>query len=135
MPCKREPKSPGASRLPDLFADTGPLASRKSGYGFRPEQLDFARAVEKTLKERGVLLADAPTGTGKSAAYLAPAILDAAASGGMKRHHPELVTPSPSRRASTNDRLPRVTAAGPGGEIPATGPPVVHGDAYGPRPL
>lgn len=38
--------------------------------------------MEKTLEERGVLLADAPTGTGKSAAYLAPAILDAASNGG-----------------------------------------------------
>lgn len=36
--------------------------------------------MEKTFRERGVLLADAPTGTGKSAAYLAPAILDAATS-------------------------------------------------------
>lgn len=83
MPRKRKPVSlGGASQLSNLFADAGPLASRKSGYGFRPQQLGFARAVEKTLKERGVLLADAPTGTGKSAAYLAPAILDVAASGG-----------------------------------------------------
>ena len=69
-----------ASRLSDLFAETGPLASRKTGYGYRPQQLGFARAVEKTLEERSVLLADAPTGTGKSAAYLAPAILDVASS-------------------------------------------------------
>ena len=82
MPRKKKPASQDASRLSDLFADTGPLASRKSGYGYRPQQLVFARAVEKTFKERGVLLADAPTGTGKSAAYLAPAILDVASSGG-----------------------------------------------------
>ena len=82
MPSKRKPVPSCASRLPELFADAGPLASRKSGYGFRPQQLWFARAVEKALKERGVLLADAPTGTGKSAAYLAPAILDVASSGG-----------------------------------------------------
>ena len=82
MTRKKKPAPQDASRLSDLFADTGPLASRKSGYGYRPQQLGFARAVEKTLHERGVLLADAPTGTGKSAAYLAPAILDLASSGG-----------------------------------------------------
>ncbi|MBA3795358.1 MAG: hypothetical protein H0X19_14660 [Rubrobacter sp.] len=38
--------------------------------------------MEKTLEWGGVLLADAPTGTGKSAAYLAPAILDVASNGG-----------------------------------------------------
>jgi ATP-dependent DNA helicase DinG len=82
MPRKRRPPPSDASRLSDLFADTGPLASRKDGYVYRPQQLGFARAVEKTLNGRGVLLADAPTGTGKSAAYLAPAILDVASSGG-----------------------------------------------------
>jgi ATP-dependent DNA helicase DinG len=80
---KKKPAwSPDASRLSAIFADTGPLASRKNGYDYRPQQLGFARAVEKTFRERGVLLADAPTGTGKSAAYLAPAILDAASSSG-----------------------------------------------------
>jgi ATP-dependent DNA helicase DinG len=82
MPRKRRPAPSNASRLSDIFADAGPLASRKDGYVYRPQQLGFARAVEKTLNERGVLLADAPTGTGKSAAYLAPAILDVASSGG-----------------------------------------------------
>src|SRR5215210_4493841 len=82
MPRERRPAPSNASRLSDLFADAGPLASHKSGYGFRPQQLGFARAVEKTLGGRGVLLADAPTGTGKSAAYLAPAILDVASSRG-----------------------------------------------------
>jgi ATP-dependent DNA helicase DinG len=78
---KRNPVPSKASRLSELFAEAGPLASRKSGYGFRPQQLGFAHAVQKTLREGGVLLADAPTGTGKSAAYLAPAIFDAASAG------------------------------------------------------
>ena len=79
---KKPASSPDASRLSAILADTGPLASRKNGYDYRPQQLGFARAVQKTFGERGVLLADAPTGTGKSAAYLAPAILDAASSSG-----------------------------------------------------
>src|SRR5215212_9687509 len=82
MPRNRKSTPSNASNLSDLFAEAGALASRKSEYGYRPQQLGFAHAVEKTLRERGVLLADAPTGTGKSAAYLAPTILDIAGSGG-----------------------------------------------------
>jgi ATP-dependent DNA helicase DinG len=37
--------------------------------------VDLAREVAKTFRNRGVLLADAPTGTGKSLAYLAPALI------------------------------------------------------------
>jgi ATP-dependent DNA helicase DinG len=61
--------------LGGLFAPEGPLASAKSGYRERPQQVGLAREVAKTFKEKGVLLSDAPTGTGKSLAYLAPTIL------------------------------------------------------------
>ncbi|CAN5868445.1 ATP-dependent DNA helicase [soil metagenome] len=69
-------KDPGA-----LFSEDSPLASRKPGYSKRPEQIDFANAVEDCFESRSVLLADAPTGTGKSLAYLAPSILRAAQRG------------------------------------------------------
>ncbi|QIN79127.1 hypothetical protein GBA65_12005 [Rubrobacter marinus] len=72
----------GEQAAPDgIFAVDGPLAARKAGYRRRPEQVELARAVERTFRERGVLLADAPTGTGKSASYLAPAILRALRAG------------------------------------------------------
>ncbi|MGI8651045.1 MAG: ATP-dependent DNA helicase [Rubrobacter sp.] len=58
-----------------LFADDGPLASGKPGYTKREQQVGLSRAVSETLEVRGVLLAEAPTGTGKSLAYLAPAVL------------------------------------------------------------
>lgn len=64
-----------------LFASDGPLASRKPGYSERPEQVDLAAAVEECFDSKSVLLADAPTGTGKSLGYLAPAILRAAQRG------------------------------------------------------
>ena len=64
-----------------LFAADGPLASRKPGYRERPEQVDLAVAVEECFESKSVLLADAPTGTGKSLGYLAPAILRAAQRG------------------------------------------------------
>ena len=64
-----------------LFDTDGPLASRKPGYRKRPEQVDLAEAVEGCFEAKSVLLADAPTGTGKSLGYLAPAILRAAQRG------------------------------------------------------
>ena len=72
----------GVLKEPHLLFDAdGPLASRKPGYRERPEQVDFARAVEKCFESKSVLLVDAPTGTGKSLGYLAPAILRAAQRG------------------------------------------------------
>ena len=43
--------------------------------------MDLATTVEECFESKSVLLADAPTGTGKSLAYLAPAILRAAQRG------------------------------------------------------
>ncbi len=57
------------------------MARAKAGYRRRFQQVEFAETVERSLSEHGVLLADAPTGTGKSLAYLAPTILNAAESG------------------------------------------------------
>lgn len=60
-----------------LFSEDGPLArdSGRPGYARRGQQVDLSVAVEETLSANGILLADAPTGTGKSLAYLAPAAL------------------------------------------------------------
>ncbi len=61
--------------LERLFSDDGPLARALPGYRLRPGQLDMARRVAAVLREGGVLLAEAGTGTGKTLAYLAPAVL------------------------------------------------------------
>lgn len=58
-----------------LFAESGPLARRLAGYRVRAQQLEMARAVARTLDEGGTLVAEAGTGTGKTYAYLAPALL------------------------------------------------------------
>ena len=58
-----------------LLGPRGALASAMDGYEFRPEQLEVARAVERAFSERSYLLAEAGTGTGKTLAYLVPAIL------------------------------------------------------------
>ncbi len=58
-----------------LLGPDGTLSSVLPGYESRPEQLRMARAVERCFEERGHLLAEAGTGTGKTLAYLVPAVL------------------------------------------------------------
>lgn len=41
----------------------------------RPGQVEMARAVAQTLQDKGHLIVQAGTGTGKSLAYLVPVIL------------------------------------------------------------
>jgi ATP-dependent DNA helicase DinG len=52
-----------------FFDDNGPLASVLPSYRRRDEQVRLAKAVATTL-DGGALLADGPTGTGKSMSYL-----------------------------------------------------------------
>lgn len=58
-----------------LFSETGPCNAELHGWRARPQQLAMAEAVERAIAERGVLLAEAGTGTGKTLAYLIPALL------------------------------------------------------------
>jgi ATP-dependent DNA helicase DinG len=57
------------------FAADGPLARALDGFEPRDGQVEMAEAVASVLARRGVLLAEAGTGTGKTLAYLVPAIL------------------------------------------------------------
>lgn len=63
------------SRAVELLGDGGPLAKSLPRYESRPGQLDMAAAVERALAEQRILLCEAGTGTGKTLAYLVPAIL------------------------------------------------------------
>lgn len=58
-----------------VFRRDGPLARALPGYRERPEQQALARAVAEALNAEKILVAEAGTGTGKSFAYLIPAIL------------------------------------------------------------
>ena len=49
--------------------------SRERGWENRPGQREMARLWSETLEEGGMLLVEAPTGIGKSLAYLLPALL------------------------------------------------------------
>src|SRR5260370_198235 len=58
-----------------FFSRHGLLSRWHPRYEFRPGQLEMAEAVEAALAEKKHLLVDAGTGTGKTLAYLVPAIL------------------------------------------------------------
>ena len=60
--------------LHEFFAPGGILAQSKLPYEYRPGQLEMARAVERALAERRHLIVEAGTGTGKTLAYLLPAL-------------------------------------------------------------
>jgi ATP-dependent DNA helicase DinG len=57
-----------------FFGPGGPLAGALPGYEERPAQSRLSEAVSRVLEEGGLLLAEAGTGTGKTLAYLLPAV-------------------------------------------------------------
>ena len=60
--------------LHEFFAPGGILARSALPYEYRPGQLEMAKAVERALEERRHLIVEAGTGTGKTLAYLLPAL-------------------------------------------------------------
>lgn len=62
-------------KLELLFADDGPLSGPTGGYRLRPQQLAMAQAIAAAIENRETLVAEAGTGTGKTYAYLIPALL------------------------------------------------------------
>src|SRR5580693_8827111 len=59
----------------DVFNLEGPLARALPGYAHRPEQAAMAKAVGRALARLEPLIIEAGTGTGKTFAYLVPALL------------------------------------------------------------
>jgi ATP-dependent DNA helicase DinG len=57
------------------FAEDGRLAAALPGYRVRPQQLEMALAILEAIERTGVLAVEAGTGTGKTFAYLVPALL------------------------------------------------------------
>jgi ATP-dependent DNA helicase DinG len=62
------------SAIGDILGPGGVLASAIPGYETRPSQLQMAERVADALARRRPLLVEAGTGTGKTLAYLVPAI-------------------------------------------------------------
>ena len=69
-----DPDALGAC-VADAFADHGPLARALPAFEPRPGQREMAAAASEIFAGGGVLLVEAGTGTGKTLAYLVPAIL------------------------------------------------------------
>jgi ATP-dependent DNA helicase DinG len=65
-----------------VLGDGGHVARRLGSYESRPQQLEMATAVERAIENGEHLIVEAGTGTGKSFAYLVPAILAATAGQG-----------------------------------------------------
>jgi ATP-dependent DNA helicase DinG len=63
------------SDFKDVFNLEGPLARALPGYSYRPEQAAMAKAVGLALARLEPLIVEAGTGTGKTFAYLVPALL------------------------------------------------------------
>jgi len=73
----REDESPPADdpALDAVFREGGILARALPAFRFRPQQLAMAQAIARAIAQRSQLVAEAGTGTGKTFAYLVPALM------------------------------------------------------------
>ena len=65
----------GVIRARDVLGPGSPLSQALPGWEHREGQLEMAEAVEQALEEERHLFVEAGTGTGKTLAYLVPAVL------------------------------------------------------------
>ena len=64
-----------SQQVTDIFSLTGPLSKGVPEYKVRAQQIEMAQEIALAIEENRVLVAEAGTGTGKTFAYLAPALL------------------------------------------------------------
>ena len=65
----------GVVDLETIFSASGPLTRAVEDFRARPFQVEMAHAVAEAIQGNSVLVAEAGTGTGKTFAYLVPALL------------------------------------------------------------
>jgi ATP-dependent DNA helicase DinG len=70
-----EPVRKHDAEIERLFEGGGPLSQAVGGYRPRHSQTDMAKAIAGAIGEQKTLIAEAGTGTGKTFAYLVPALL------------------------------------------------------------
>src|SRR5215211_7127669 len=68
--------------MEEIFGRDGLIARAHPEYEYRPGQIQMAEAVLRAFEEKRHLIVEAGTGTGKTLAYLVPAIAAATARGG-----------------------------------------------------
>jgi len=59
----------------DILSETGPLAGSIDGFTVRPQQQQLAQTIADVMNNNDSLVCEAGTGTGKTFAYLVPALL------------------------------------------------------------
>src|SRR5712691_8225444 len=64
-------------RLEAVFGRDGPLAAKISEYRVRSQQVEMAMRVAEAIRDNAALVCEAGSGTGKTFAYLVPALLSA----------------------------------------------------------
>ncbi len=74
IPPSTKPAQPQLPSLHDFFSPTGLLSRSTLHFEPRPGQLLMAKAVESALEDKRHLIVEAGTGTGKTLAYLLPAL-------------------------------------------------------------
>lgn len=72
---RREPQPLDLDELDALIRPGGPLSERLPAYEHRPQQAEMQQVVARALNEGRHVMIEAPTGVGKSLAYLVPAAL------------------------------------------------------------
>jgi len=66
---------PSNTSVNQVFSKQGELSTVLKGYTPRQPQIDMAEAIETAMEKAGKLIVEAGTGTGKTFAYLVPALL------------------------------------------------------------
>jgi ATP-dependent DNA helicase DinG len=74
MPKKAIAKEPKEVTIEEIFGPRGLLEKSHSGYEFRSSQLEMAKIIEQAFRRHQHAIIEAGTGTGKTLAYLIPAI-------------------------------------------------------------
>ena len=66
---------PADDQLEAVFGADGALSRAVPGYRTRRQQVEMAQAIAQAMRDNSLLVAEAGTGTGKTFAYLVPALL------------------------------------------------------------
>lgn len=66
--------SPFAEKVDSIFSEEGALSSLQQ-FEYRPQQREMAVAIAQAIEGRKHLIVEAPTGVGKSLAYLIPSLM------------------------------------------------------------
>jgi ATP-dependent DNA helicase DinG len=74
MPKKATATQPEEVTVESIFGPGGQLAKRHPGYEFRHSQLEMAKIADEAFQKHRHVVIEAGTGTGKTLAYLIPAI-------------------------------------------------------------